>query len=84
MSSQSEIANRVRELLAQVLDVRPADIGPGFGTGAAANWTSINHLMLISQLESEFGVVFSNQEIRDLDSYSAIVDLLGRRLDGAA
>ena len=39
--------------------------------------------MLISQLECEFGVVFTNQEIKDLTSYTAIVGLLGRRLGPA-
>jgi hypothetical protein len=40
--------------------------------------------MLISQIESEFGVVFSNQEIRELTSFTAIMETLGRRLDSVA
>jgi acyl carrier protein len=39
--------------------------------------------MLISQLESEFGVVFSNQEVRELTSFTAIVAALERRTPGA-
>ena len=73
--------SRVRELLAQVLDVPAASVGPEFSTSSSGAWTSLNHLMLISQIESEFGVVFSNQEIRELTSFTAIVDTLDRRLD---
>jgi acyl carrier protein len=76
--------SRVRELLAQVLDVPAASIGPEFSASSSSAWTSLNHLMLISQLESEFGVVFSNQEIKGLTSFSAIVEALGRRLDSVA
>jgi acyl carrier protein len=75
---------RVRELLAQVLDVPAASVGPEFSASSSKAWTSLNHLMLISQLESEFGVVFSNQEIRQLTSFTAIVEALGRRLGSVA
>jgi len=84
MSDQARIAPRVREMLAQVLDVPPASIDPEFSVTSSGAWSSLNHLMLISQLESEFGVVFSNQEIRELTSFSAIVDTIGRRLDSVA
>jgi acyl carrier protein len=76
--------SRVRELLAQVLGVPAASIGPEFSTSSSSAWTSLNHLMLVSQIESEFGVVFSNQEIRELTSFTAIVETLGRRLGSVA
>jgi acyl carrier protein len=71
-------------LLAQVLDVPAASVGPDFSASSSGAWTSLNHLMLISQLENEFGVVFSNQEIKGLTSFAAIVDALDRRLDSVA
>ena len=40
--------------------------------------------MLISQLESEFGVVFSSTEVKGLNSFTAILDALGRRRDSVA
>jgi acyl carrier protein len=76
--------SRVRELLAQVLDVPAASVGPEFSASSSSAWTSLNHLMLMSQLENEFGVVFSNQEIRELTSFTAIVQTLDRRLDSVA
>lgn len=84
MTDRAQVASRVREVLAQVLDLRPAEIGPGLSAATSSAWTSLNHLMLVSQLENEFGVVFSNQEIVDLTSYSAILETLGRRLDSVA
>lgn len=80
MNDQARIS-RVRELVAQVFDVPAASVGPEFTASSSSGWTSLNHLMLISQLESEFGVVFSNQEIKGLTSFTAIVETLGRRLD---
>jgi acyl carrier protein len=79
VSARDQIASRVRTILADVLGVRADTIGAGFSSTAQAEWTSLNHLMLISQIESEFGVVFSNQEIQQLTSFDLIVTALGDR-----
>ena len=79
MSGAGETAARVRALLSQVLDVPPERIGADFSQDTATSWSSLNHLMLVSQLESEFGVTFSNKEIRDLTSLERIVATLARR-----
>ena len=84
MSDQTGITARVREVVAQVMDLPADDVGPGLSASTSSAWTSLNHLMLISQLENEFGVVFSNQEIKELTSYTAILQVLGRRLDSVA
>jgi acyl carrier protein len=79
MIDQSQIAMRVREVMAQVLDLPPGEIGPELSTETSSAWTSLNHLMLVSQLENEFGVVFSSQEVKGLTSFTAILDAIGRR-----
>jgi acyl carrier protein len=81
LTDHSQVATRVREVLAQVLDLPEAEVGPELSADTSGAWTSLNHLMLVSQIESEFGVVFSNQEIKDLTSFSAILQTLTRRLD---
>jgi acyl carrier protein len=81
--SADDIATRVRDILAQILGVPQSDIGSGFSADSSPAWTSLNHLMLMSQLESEFGVFFSNQEIQDLTSYDRIVGALSTRAGGA-
>lgn len=84
MTDRGEVSGRVREIMAQVLDLSPEAIDSHVSTTTSSAWTSLNHLMLVSQLESEFGVVFSNQEIKELASFPAIVEILGRRLDSVA
>jgi acyl carrier protein len=84
MQNRAQIADRVRAVLAEVLDVPAAGIGQGFSAASVASWNSLNHLMMVSQLETEFGVIFSNEEMQALNSFDAIVELLGRRLDSVA
>ncbi|HET6579917.1 MAG TPA: acyl carrier protein [Gemmatimonadales bacterium] len=78
MSGSPAVEARVRELLAQVLDMPASDVGPGLTQASAPSWTSLNHLMLVSQLESEFGLFLSNEEIRQLTSYDRIVETVAR------
>ena len=84
MPSRDAIAGQVRALLSQVMDVAPDSIGSSFDQASCDSWSSLTHLMLISELESRFGVSFSNQEITELTSYDRIVDAIARRapIDG--
>ena len=75
-----DLEGRIRGLLAQVLDVPAETVGPGFSAASTPAWTSLNHLMLVSQIENEFGVFFTNQEIRDLDSFDRLVEVVSGHL----
>jgi acyl carrier protein len=79
MTPTDEIPAKLREILAQVLGAAQDGIGPGFSVESAPEWTSLNHLMLISQLESEFGVFFTNQEVQQLTSFDRILAALAGR-----
>ena len=79
MSTTDGIAARVRGILSQVLGVPAEGIGPHFSADSAAEWTSLNHLMLVSQIESEFGVFFSSKEVQQLTSLDRIVTALSGR-----
>ena len=79
MSGPGDVTSRVQATLAQVLGV-PADrVGPGFSADSTPEWTSLNQLMLVSQLESEFGVFFPSQEVQQLTSFDRIVAALAGR-----
>jgi acyl carrier protein len=80
MSSRSDIESDVRQLLTQVLDIPAAQVGPGLDFRTTAAWSSLKHLMLVSQIESRFEVMFSNEEIADLTGYDSIVEAVSRRL----
>ena len=81
MTDRAQMTARVREIVAQVFDLPVTQVADELSAGNSSAWTSLNHLMLVSQLENEFGVVFSNQEVRALSSVGTILETLGRRLD---
>jgi acyl carrier protein len=82
MNAGEGIVARVQAILSQVLGVPAERIQPGFSADSAPEWTSLNHLMLVSQIESEFGVFFSSQEVQQLTSLDRIVTALAGRSGG--
>jgi acyl carrier protein len=49
-----------------------------------ANWDSVGHMRLVSELEAEFGVQFEIDEIMEMASVSKVLDILTARGVGAA
>jgi acyl carrier protein len=54
---------RLRVLIADILDLRPADIAPDMVRESTAEWNSLNHLRLMTALEEEFGISLTMDEI---------------------
>lgn len=84
MMRYDQVEGDVREIVTQIMGVEPSQVGPGFDNRTVGAWTSLNHLMLISQLEAHFGVVFSNAEIGQLTSFTSIVTALEERSRASA
>ncbi len=82
MSGREEVAARVAAVLCQVLGVPASEVGPGFSAESSPAWTSLNHLMLISQIESEFGVFFASSEVQELSSYDRLVAAVSKHEAG--
>jgi len=45
------------------------------------NWDSLQHMIFVSRLETEFKVEFSPEEINDIDSYTQVIEQLNRKLN---
>ena len=49
----------------------------------APNWDSLKHIEIMFALEDELGVVFSEQELADLDDFQKIVEAGWRKKNAA-
>jgi acyl carrier protein len=70
---------RLKQVMADVLDVDPANIHDAYTRGEAARWDSLNHLRLITAVEATFGVRFTMREIEELRRFDEIQALVGKR-----
>jgi acyl carrier protein len=73
------VNERIRHILAVVLEMPEHEVDERLSAEQTTNWDSIRHLDLVMALEEAFGVSFSSEELGTLTSYRAIVEALGQR-----
>ena len=69
---------KILEIIAKVLEVEPDSIELDAGIGDMPEWTSMNHLNIIANLEKEFSIKFSQSDIMDLEDISDLIALTKR------
>jgi acyl carrier protein len=59
-------SDKVREIAAQIFQVNAESLDLEMGPDAVESWDSLNHLRLITEVESTFGIRLSMQQIQDV------------------
>lgn len=78
MRSPYETSARVREVMAEILDLDSIQIDETFVRDEASAWDSLAHLRLVTALEEAFGIRLTMKEVGELDSYAKIRDRISQ------
>jgi acyl carrier protein len=70
---------RVRTVIARAFQLSAADAQGDLRMGGLPQWDSMGHMMLVMELEREFGVTFPSFELAELQTIDTIVAALGRQ-----
>ena len=60
----------LREIVAKVLILEENDVNDAVSRENTESWDSLAHLMLITEVESAFGVTFSDEDIIEIKTIS--------------
>ena len=66
------MSKKLYQIIGKILDVPAAEINDESSPETIENWDSFNSLMLADELESEFNVSFTLEEIIDSANVAAI------------
>ena len=66
------MSKKLYQIISKILDVPASEINDESSPETIENWDSFNSLMLADELESEFNVSFSLEEIVDSANVAAI------------
>ena len=66
------MSDKVYEVISKVFNIQTSEINDESSPETIENWDSFNSLVLADELESEFNVSFSLEEIIDSANVSAI------------
>lgn len=75
-----EAERRIKQVMAEVLEVDPGTIREGFQREEASSWDSMAHLRLVSALEETFGIRFTMREVGEMERFETIRRLVMERL----
>jgi acyl carrier protein len=70
---------RLREILSEMLDLSLAEIRLDLRRSDVDAWDSLNHLRLITAVESEFGATFTMDEIAELQTPADLQRIIDER-----
>ena len=69
----SELADRVVEIAARVFELDEQGLSMGDSPQTIERWDSLNHLKLITAIESEFGIRLRMQTVLKINDIAALV-----------
>lgn len=78
--SSEEIEERVRRLLAEVLDLDPRSVSAATSTETVKAWSSLAHLTLVLSLEEEFEIQFGEEETLAIVTFPLVVGAVSEHL----
>ena len=78
--NKEQIFARIQSICKQVFGAA-ALITEETASSDLENWDSMNHVLLISKIENEFGVKFDIMEIIELNSIRGFIDLIHQKLN---
>ena len=76
----SEQETRLQTLTAETLGVAPEELTPESSPETLAQWTSLNHLLLLSAVEESFVLTFSMGEMSAVHNFGDLSALVARSL----
>ena len=78
MTSEQEL--QLQTVTAETLGVAPEELIPEASPETLAQWTSLNHLLLLSGVEESFSLTFSMEEMSSVHNYGELYALVARSL----
>tara|TARA_B100001113_G_scaffold308658_1_gene270938 strand:- start:59 stop:289 length:231 start_codon:yes stop_codon:yes gene_type:complete len=73
--------NKVKKIMAEVFVCNEKDINIETTKDDLDNWDSLQHLIFISQLESELELKFTPEEIYEMNGYAEIIKIINLKIN---
>lgn len=68
--------NQLTQMLCDLLDLKPTEVGPTLMREQVDAWDSLAHLRLMTAVEEAFALKFTMQEIESVDGLPRLVGVL--------
>lgn len=66
-------------IVARVFDIPPERVTDDLSREKFEPWTSLNHLLLVSEIEAEMGVEFTSDEVLKIMNFKDIKEIVSKK-----
>lgn len=63
------------DLVTNVLELKPGIVNKDSAMGETPNWDSLNHVIIIGEMEKSYGITIPNNEIENYATMKAIIEI---------
>ncbi len=77
---KKEIVDRLYKVFRNVFEISNDSLNMDTNQKSFNKWDSLNHILLIVELESEFGIKFNSGELAELNNMSSLYKKIKERL----
>lgn len=71
--------DKLRAIVARVFDIRLENVTDQLERGKLEIWDSLNHLLLISEIENEMKVQFTTEEVLEINTFKDLREILSKK-----
>jgi len=75
------VENRLKGVISSVLGIEVDTITEDLLFKSLWDWDSLKHINLVTALEEEFGIEFTDEEIGEMVTYKFVRDVCRQKLD---
>ncbi len=74
--SKAEITEKLQEIFRDVFDDETIVVFDGMTSDDVENWDSLSHINLITDIETQFGITFTTEEIVDTKNVGEFIRVI--------
>jgi acyl carrier protein len=71
--------DQLSTIVARVFDIPPDRVTDQLERGKLEVWDSLNHLLLINEIETELGVQFTTEEVLEINTFKDLREIISKK-----
>jgi acyl carrier protein len=77
---RSDIILNLKRILSEILEHNNFEIVDELTAKDVDGWDSLSHMMIITQIEKDFGIKFKLRDLNKLNNVGALIDVIQSKL----
>jgi acyl carrier protein len=74
--TEAEVLNKLNEIFRDLFDLPDLELNPEMSAADIDEWDSVNHVMLVVEIERQFKIKFHTAEVEEMKNVGDLLKLI--------